>query len=223
MTQHQQTASYLNYPIRSQGTALTSSNYQNYNNSSSLRPISHHWIAALVAGTFGFVGSSALNNALHSTSNWNITAVQKSQAENDVNKNTSIQQLELIRKVTRVSVTELARVFGVSRQAVHDWQNGSTISEKNKEAIRNFSNIINSFVKAGLEPNIQDLRRKVNGVSILDVLQSEAGSRKVANALVVTLVRENSQRTMLAERFKNRQKPQLSNEDFGAPHLADEV
>ncbi len=216
--QHQQSASNPNYPIRLQGTALTGSNYQNYNNSSQ-KPLHHRVIATVMVGTFGLISL----NALHGTSNWDISAVQKPRAENDVNKNTSIQQLEFIRKVTRVSVTELARIFGVSRQAVHDWQNGSTISDRNKEAIRNFSNIINSFVKAGLEPNIQDLRRKVNGASILDVLQSEAESIKVANSLVTTLVRENSQRAMLAERFKNRQKPELSNEDFGTPHLSDEA
>ena len=106
---------------------------------------------------------------------------------------------------------------------MHDWQNGSTISGRNKEAIRNFFNIVSSYDKAGLKPSIQDFRRKVNGVSILDILHSEADSAQLANILVATLVRENSQRTMLAERFKNRPKPQLSNEDFGAPHLADEA
>ena len=218
MIKHQQSASNLNYPTRLQGTALTGSNYQNYNNFSQ-KPLRHRVIATVMVGTFGLVSL----NALHGTSNWDISTVQKPDAENGANKNTSIQQLELIRKVTSVSVTELARVFGVSRQAVHDWQNGLTISDRNKEAIRNFSNIISSFVKVGLEPSIQDFRRKVNGITILDILHSEADSTQLANILVTTLVRENSQRTMLAELFKSRPKPQLSNEDFGAPHLADEA
>ncbi len=212
MEQHQ-----LNYPTRLQGTALTGSNYQNYNNHSQ-KPLRHRVITTLMVGTFGLVNPLALN----ATSTWDI-AVNKSQAENGVSKSSSIPQLELIRKVTMVSVTELAKIFGVSRQAVHDWQNGSTISDRNKEAIRNFFNIVSSYDKAGLKPSIQDFRRKVNGVSILDILHSEADSAKLANILVATLVRENSQRSMLAERFKNRPRPQLSNEDFGAPYLADEA
>lgn len=215
MIKNQQSASHIKYPISLQGTALTSSNYNN----SSQKPLYHRVIVTLMVGTFGIVSPSVLN----ATSNWNVSAVQKTQPDSDTNKNTSIQQLELIRQVTRVSVTELAKIFGVSRQAVHDWQNGSTISGRNKEAIRNFFNIVSSYDKAGLKPSIQDFRRKVNGVSILDILHSEADSAQLANILVATLVRENSQRTMLAERFKNRPKPQLSNEDFGAPHLADEA
>lgn len=216
MYQHQQIASPHNYPTRLQGTSLTGSNNQNYNNPSQ-QPLRYRVIATFMAGTFGLVGLNAFNG----TSNWDISPVQKPQAENDITKNKSVQQLEIIRKVTKASVTELARIFGVSRQAVHDWQNGSTISDRNEEAIENFSNIINIFVNAGLEPTAQDLRRKITGISILDNLQSEAESIKVANIIVTTLLREHSQRVMLAARFKTRQRPQLSNEDFGAPHLSD--
>lgn len=193
------------------------------NNSNSPTSIRHRVITTIAIGTFGLMSPNLL--ATHSTTSiWsNISAVQKVKKENSENQNNLIDQLELIRKVTKISVTELAKIFGVSRQAVHDWLKGASISDKNIVAIKNFENVIKNFLKADLTPAIQDLRRKISGKSILESLHSNVDSMQLTNMLTSTLQRENAQRIKLAERFINRPKPQLQNEDFGAPHLTDEA
>jgi predicted DNA-binding protein YlxM (UPF0122 family) len=187
------------------------------------RSLGHRVITTIAIGTFGLMTPQFL--ATHvSTSMWgNTFAVQDVKAEGSDNQNNVIDQLEFIRKITKASVTELAKVFGVSRQAVHDWIKGASISEKNIVTIKNFENTIQLFLKADLVPSIQDLRRKVNGNSLLECLRSKADSMQLTNMLISTLQREQAQRIKLAERFKNRPKLQLHNEDFGAPHLTDEA
>ena len=180
-------------------------------------------ITTIAVGTFGLLTPHFL--ATHNTTSmWsNISAIQELNTENLDIQNNHIDQLKLIRKTTQVSVTELAQIFGVSRQAVHDWLNGASISEKNIVAIKSFDNVISIFLEADLTPSIYDLRRKVNGESILDSLSSNTVSTRLANMLVSTLQREHAQRIKLAERFKSRLHPHLQNEDFGSPHLNTEV
>lgn len=174
-------------------------------------------IAALAAGTFGSINPDAINSL--GTSSWGIS-VKETKA---VSESNIANSLKFIVDATKISITEMAKVFGVSRQAVYDWLNGGAINNKNGTAISNFDNALQTLLASGLSPSIRDLRRKIGGVSILDNLQSDTKSAEFAEVLASTLLREQAQRIKLAERFKGRERPQLKNEDFGAPHLADEA
>ena len=219
INQHQQSIGNLSYPKSLRGTGLTG--LYNPNTSTPLQTQSRYPVVAifaLLAGTFGQIGQNAIIN--QGTSNWSISVSKESKAENE---NNSAEHLKYIIDITKISITEMARVFGVSRQAVYDWLNGATVSDKNNTAISNFENAMQIFLKAGLKPTVRDFRRKINGISVLDGLDSHEDSSNLGHALASTMLREQSQRIKLAERFKNREKPQLQNEDFGAPHLADEA
>jgi hypothetical protein len=174
-------------------------------------------IAALVVGTFGSINPNAITSL--GTSTWGIS-VKETRV---VSESNIADSLRFIVDTTKISITEMARVFGVSRQAIYDWLNGGSINNKNSTAISNFDNALRALLGSGLNPSIRDLRRKIGGVSILDNLQSDAKSGEFAKVLASTLLREHSQRIKLAERFKGRERPQLKNEDFGVPHLADEA
>lgn len=174
-------------------------------------------IAALVAGTFGSINSYAITSL--GTSSWGIS-IKETRAARESNV---VDSLRFIVDTTKISITEMARVFGVSRQAIYDWLNGGAINNKNSTAINNFDNALRTLLASGLSLNIRDLRRKISGVSILDNLQSNAKSEEFAKVLASTLQREQAQRIKLSERFKERERPQLKNEDFGAPHFADEA
>ena len=136
-----------------------------------------------------------------------------------INHKLTAKDLAFIRQTTNISVSELARVCGVSRQAVHDWINGGPLSPKNAQRISDLTRAIDILVVAGVDTSPQSLRRKVAGnVSVLDSVQSDGKVVDLAKQLVDTLRRESDQRKRLAERLAGRKPPRPS-ADFGAPHL----
>ncbi len=174
-----------------------------------------------VAGTFGLL-SPAYVQANTATSNWSINQIQidkQNYADEEVVGSVA-SELAHIRELTKISVTELARVFGVSRQAVHDWLNNGSISGKNAQKVSNFAQAIDVLLRAGFEVSPQVLRRKFcSDGSILDAIQKGGRVVEMANLLAVTLAREADQRRRLTERLAGRQKPDLADTEFGAPHL----
>lgn len=172
-----------------------------------------------VAGTFGLV-SPAYLQASTATANWSINQIQIDCKKDEESLGSAANELAHIRESTKISVTELARVFGVSRQAVHDWLNGGSISKNNAQNVSNFAQAIDVLVEANLDVAPQVLRRKVgNDGSILDAIQKGDQVVERAKSLAVTLVREAEQRRRLAERLAGRQKPVSADTEFGAPHL----
>ena len=178
-----------------------------------------------VAGTFGLL-LPAYIQASTATSNWTINKidVDASHSSTESAASETAKDIAHIRHVTKISVTELARVCGVSRQAVHEWIKGGTLSTRNAERISELAQAVDVILASGVDASPQTLRRKVSrGLSILDAVQADGKVVDLARQLVDTLVRESEQRKRLAARLAGRQKPQLSSTEFGAPHLNEDV
>lgn len=136
---------------------------------------------------------------------------------------TSTQQLEFIRSTARLSVTELARVFSVTRQTVHEWCQGATLAAHNAQRLNNLTNAITLLLDAMGIVTVQDLRRPVRaGHSLLDTVRADGDASKAARDLIETLTREAAQRRRLAARFSGRRPPALEPSEFGNPHLKDD-
>jgi DNA-binding transcriptional regulator YiaG len=178
-----------------------------------------------VAGTFGLL-LPAYVQASTATSSWSINQIEVDGSRTVVENAASAtaEDIAHIRQTTKISVTELARVCGVSRQAVHEWIKGGPLSTKNAERISELAQAVDVVLASGVDASLQTLRRKVSGgMSILEAVQADGKVVNLARQFVDTLARESDQRKRLAARLTGRQKPQLSSTEFGTPHLNEDV
>lgn len=129
-----------------------------------------------------------------------------------------------IRQVLKISVTELSRIFGVSRQAVHEWLKGGALSPRNAQRLSEFAQAADVFLESGIDVTPGALRRKISGgQSLLESVGQGGNAIELARALVGTLSRELQQRQRLASRLAGRPKPAMVASDFGTPHLHEDT
>ena len=174
-----------------------------------------------VAGTLGLLTPAYLQ-AGSATANWNINqiAFDEIQAPAVLNPSTSARDVLQVRRVLKISVTELAKIFGVSRQAVHDWINGGALSSRNAQRLSVLAEAADVFVESGVDISTQMLRRKVGaGQSLLDSFKDGSNLVQEAQQLVSTLAREATQRQRMSERLAERPKVELSVGAFGLAHV----
>ena len=136
---------------------------------------------------------------------------------------TSAQQLAFIRSTTRLSVTELARNFSVTRQTVHEWCQGAPLASHNARRLDKLADAITLLLDSVGNVTGRDLRRSVRGgASLLDTLRADGNVSAAARELNETLTREAAQRRRLTARFAGQRPPALEPSDFGRPHLRDD-
>ena len=133
---------------------------------------------------------------------------------------TSTENLVRVREVLKPTITELARLFGVSRQAVYDWQAGKSMAPGNAAKLDDLAKAADAIALTGTESSSQLLRRKiVDGKSLLDVVREGGSATHAAKIVAQTLYREAKQRKQLALRLAGRAKPNVSHDEFGIPML----
>ncbi len=178
-----------------------------------------------VAGTLGLLTPMYLH-ASSATANWSINQIEFDGTQvvaADVATSAS-RDIAHIRHVMKISVSEFARVFGVSRQAVHEWLKGGALSKRNEQRISEFAQVADVFLESGVDVTPQALRRKISGgQSILESVGEGGKVVDLARVLVGTLSRESQQRQLLASRLAGRQKSAMAADDFGTPHLHEDA
>lgn len=178
-----------------------------------------------VAGTFGLLSPMYLHGSA-ATANWNINQIEFDVARATAGDAASAAARDIvhIRQVMKTSVSELARVFGVSRQAVHEWIKGGALSPRNAQRLSELAQAADVLIESGIEITPQMLRRKIGGgLSLLESVKENGNVLELARKLVDTLSRESQQRERLAARLAGRQKPAVDSIDFGAPHLKEDA
>ncbi len=178
-----------------------------------------------VADTFGFLSPNYLH-ARATTANWDINQIEiNGQSEkSDGTISESARDIAHIRAVTKISVSELSRVFGVSRQAVHEWIKGGTLSPRNAQRLSDLARATDVFLEAGIDASFQVFRRKIaGGQSILDATRENGNVVELAKALTTTLVRESQQRQRLSARLAGRPATPGTSTEFGSPHLDEDA
>ncbi len=82
------------------------------------------------------------------------------------------ENLARIREILKPTITELAQLFGVSRQAVYDWQAGKPTAAENAAKLDDLAKAADALALSGIEGSSQLLRRKIaGGKSLLDVVR----------------------------------------------------
>jgi hypothetical protein len=100
-----------------------------------------------------------------------------------------LENLAHIRAVFKLTVTELASLFNVSRQAVYDWQAGKAIAPLNAAKIDELAKASDLLESEGLTRSSQSLRRPLKGGKTLFDIVRDGGSAEEGAALLVRMLR----------------------------------
>jgi transcriptional regulator with XRE-family HTH domain len=191
-------------------------------------PPKHIGLFGLVVftGTLSLTTVPCLRERL-GTSNWNFRVKDAEYPIRETNRylpvaNTPGQNLAQIREVLRPSITELANLFGVSRQAIYDWQAGKGISNDHAEKLEMLAKAATILAPAGI-PVSQLLRRKLPGGRTLFEIVKEGDSAELAALKLLDMAkRDIQQRQRLEARLSGRKRPPIDRSDMGLPMLSEE-
>ncbi len=133
---------------------------------------------------------------------------------------TPAEALSRVRATLKLSVTDLARALGVSRQAIYDWKNGKQINEGHAARLADLAHAADAFARDGLPASAQLLRRPiVSGKSLFDIAREGGSAEDAALQLIQIARRELHQRKMLEGRLRKRKRPTPPADDYGIPIL----
>lgn len=178
---------------------------------------------AFVAGTLGIVTPDYFIK--HSaTSNWPFRLVSRESAPLGDVQNSTAQTISRIRGTFKLTITELAVLFGVSRQTVYDWQSGKGMSEVRADRLEELSKAADVFADSGLSLSPRVLRRKLaDGNTLFDVIRDGGPVEEATRSLIATLQQEIEQRKALDARLAGRKRRTLDQADLGIPMLDEQA
>ena len=183
----------------------------------------------LAAGTMGVLTPQVVENLYaRATSvapvHYYVKGAQDDAAYDVELERSPAESLARIREVLKPTMLELASLFGVSRQAVYDWQQGSQPVSQTAQRLAQLAHVADVFAEAGLAVDANTLRRKVaGGRTLLDAVSNGDDAELVAKSLMGTLKREASQRERLQVQLAGRRRGPANPSDYGAPTMSEDV
>lgn len=138
---------------------------------------------------------------------------------------TVTEKLTRIREVLGPTMTDLATLLRVSRQAVYDWQEGKQITAENIQRIEGLAKAADVLAVEGLRGASSALRRPIkSGKTFFQLVKAGASAEDAARSLVRMLRVEAGQREALQKRLAGRKRRPSREvfEDFGVPTLNEE-
>jgi transcriptional regulator with XRE-family HTH domain len=134
----------------------------------------------------------------------------------------AFETLSRVRKVFRLSISDLAIACGVSRQAVYKWISGSSASlaRDNQSRLDDLYRAAELFAERGVIGSVALLKRKDNsGRALLEVMRSGESAQTWAHSILNTLALESQQRAMLDARLSGRKRPAPDVREWGVPMM----
>lgn len=133
---------------------------------------------------------------------------------------TPAENLVRIREILKPAVSDLAGLFGVSRQAIYNWQAGEQPKPEHVARIEDLAKAADIIAAEGLPHPGQLLKRSIsNGQNLLDIVRAGGPASETAQKLVQIARREEQQRRMLDARLVGRKRPSLDYADMGVPNM----
>lgn len=134
---------------------------------------------------------------------------------------TAVENLEHIRVVLGSTVTDMAELLRVSRQAIYDWRAGKPIAPENALRLADLARAADVFAVEGLQGTSQALHRPIrNGKNFVALVCEGGSAENAARALVEIIRSESQQRQALRNRLAGRKRPtREAFEEIGAPML----
>lgn len=128
--------------------------------------------------------------------------------------------IENIRSTLNLTMADLARCLGVSRQALYNWLDGGAIKPENLAKVMELKSASDVITAANLPERALFLRRKLaGGKTLLDIVAGGGSGIDAAHALVELARVETEQRGALAKLFADRKSQNLLG--HGVPRLVD--
>jgi hypothetical protein len=114
-------------------------------------------------------------------------------------------EIEYIKSTLDLTMTELARCLGVSRQAPYNWMAGGVIKAKNAARLNNLKLAADEIAAANIESRPLFMQRKLPaGNTLVELVATGSDAVSAARDLVEIYRTEAEQRRMLAEHFAGR-------------------
>ena len=183
----------------------------------------------LAAGTMGLLTPQAVESLYSKATSvapvhYDIKGAQNNAAYDGEFERSPAEDLARIREVLKPTMFQLASLFGVSRQAVYDWQQGSQPVPQTAQRLAQLARVADVFAEAGINVDAKTLRRKVvGGGTLLDAVSSGGDAEAVARSLVGSLTREASQRERLQAQLAGRKRAPVNPSDYGSPAFSEDV
>lgn len=181
--------------------------------------------AAVVCASALLIGTGGIATAKYFSKRhehgYRFEHVQSASAASEGSTISAAAKLELVRHVFKPSVTDLAETFGVSRQAIYNWNSGAVPSERAAILLDNLADAASVFLEADVVANPYLLRRKLQGnLTLLEAIRSGASGGLAAQRLIQQLGDELRQRSLIDRRLAGRSGPKASADELpGSPHL----
>jgi transcriptional regulator with XRE-family HTH domain len=134
---------------------------------------------------------------------------------------TIIENISRIRAILNPTVTDLAGILQVSRQAIYDWQAGKPIAEENAARLAELVKAADLFAVEGLRGTSQAMRRPIkDGKNFFELIKDGSPADTAARGLIEIVRSEFRQREALRKRLAGRKRPSRDVfGDIGAPML----
>ena len=130
------------------------------------------------------------------------------------------RDLKRIKEVFRPAVSELAALFGVTRQTIHSWADGTEPGSEHTSRLAELVKASDALDAEGLAVSPRLLRRKLpGGKTLLEIAQAGGSLANATGELLAMLRRESGQRKIIDQRLAGRTKKPLDLAEFGLPML----
>lgn len=137
---------------------------------------------------------------------------------------TPASQLSLVREVIKPAMTDLATVFGVTRQTLYNWANGEKQpSPEHAARLDDLALAAQQLAAAGFTGGLIGRRKISEGKTLLQLVQCGASATKTAGKLIATLHKEADQRARMTARLAGRKPASIQAETPGAPMLHEQA
>ena len=184
-------------------------------------------VAKIVGICFIGIGTAGISSPyvfMQAYSNTNNSPIYIAHNHANTLPQENAEKVQLIRDYFKVSITELAKIFEVSRQAIYEWMDGRSLSQENEEKLDRLFSAIAILNDDRLELSPQILRRKVDGeISIGEAIKTDKDVLALARSLKETLITETEQRRLISNKMLGTKSAPLDLGTYGAPHLNEDA
>lgn len=134
---------------------------------------------------------------------------------------TTAEAMSYVRNTLKPAVTELALIFGVSRQAIYNWQAGEHISEGNQALLYELAAAADRIVAHPLAGQVNAKRKLPGGKSLFEAVAGGMSGVEAAGKLIAMAQKEGAQRAAMDSRLKTRNRAAVDLASVGSPHMQD--
>ena len=138
---------------------------------------------------------------------------------------TAAADLKQVRTLFGASVSDLAALFGVTRQTIYDWLGGEQQPREGHQArMTALLDVAGTLEAAGFRVSRRALRQPLSdGRTLCDRVRAGESLEGATAELITLFQQELRQRETLARQLANRSRAPVDLTDSGVPHLREEL